>query len=82
VLLSLRTETDAAMEAIRQRCKQQNEVDDFWKLWEEDDSSLDDEALAGLEYAKRAANQACATAPILDIVQGLHDRLYSRLFNS
>ena len=28
------------------------------------------------------ANDAVQTSPILDILQGRHDRLYSRLFNS
>ena len=35
------------------------------------------EACAGL-----AAEEICQTAPIVDLLQGAHDRLYSRLFQS
>ncbi|KAI8835332.1 hypothetical protein BC829DRAFT_365379, partial [Chytridium lagenaria] len=35
-----------------------------------------------LGFAKRADGEAYQCAPVVDLVQGMHDQLYSRLFNS
>ncbi|KAJ3408718.1 hypothetical protein HDV05_004776 [Chytridiales sp. JEL 0842] len=77
ILLSLQRESNDALAATLSRTTPRDDQDSFWDSW--DDEFGKDPVLM---YARQAAEEACATAPKIDIIQGLHDRLYSRLFNS
>ncbi|KAJ1554069.1 hypothetical protein HK405_006102 [Cladochytrium tenue] len=76
---------EAAARVATRRCEAglDDNADGFWDGWEDEKEAAAAQNADSVEgYAVRATREACTTAPVLEVVQGNHDRLYSRLFNS
>ncbi|KAJ3277707.1 hypothetical protein HDU76_010211, partial [Blyttiomyces sp. JEL0837] len=86
LLMSLQTTTESSLEEVTRRIRDVEmkdggggvgdveDEDEFWIGWNDyNDCELDNAE----RYARLAGDVACQTSPVGDIVQGLHDRLYS-----
>ncbi|KAJ3196098.1 hypothetical protein HK101_010119 [Irineochytrium annulatum] len=92
-LLALRPNVEAILSSASIRSarliaeRDAPEGDEAWEAWFDIKNDVVRTATETVEeeagaYARRARAAACQTSPVVDVVQGLHDRLYSRLFNS
>jgi urease accessory protein len=85
LLVSLSSVSNDALKAVREReesvlCDESHSKNNL-PGWNELEFGMS-ECQEDIIYCIRAEKASCQTAPVIDIVQGLHDRLYSRLFNS